>query len=40
MSYKLQAPQKLSDRIDRIVQDLFFFPESADQKPVNPVNPV
>ena len=32
--------EKLSDRIDRIVQDLFFFPESADQKPVNPVNPV
>jgi hypothetical protein len=32
--------EKLSDRIYRIVQDLFFFRKALMKKHVNPVNPV
>jgi len=32
--------EKLSDRIYRIVQDLFFFRKTLMKKHVNPVNPV
>jgi hypothetical protein len=32
--------EKLSDRIYKIVQDLFFFWKALIKKHVNPVNPV